>query len=87
VRCVVHEGPKLLERWSNNETAVTLLVNDCTHSLGQVRTVDVSYEKQSVTVELDDGAEAGLAWSIPKCSIALTPGRLQNMQISVGGMP
>jgi len=47
----------MLERWSKNETVVTLLLNDCTHSLGEVRIVGVSYEEQSVTVELDDGTE------------------------------
>jgi hypothetical protein len=55
---MVEDGLRLLERWSKGETAVALLINDCTQSLGDVRIVGVSYEKQSVTVELDDGTEA-----------------------------
>jgi hypothetical protein len=54
---MVEDGLRLMERWSKDETPVALLINDCTQTLGDVRIVGVSFEEQSVTVEMDDGTE------------------------------
>ena len=48
----------LLDHWSKIETAIVLFADKGLRRIGNVRIVSVSYEQQSVTVEMDDGNDA-----------------------------
>lgn len=58
VRCTVRDGLMLLDHWSKSEAAMVLFADKGLRRIGDVRIISVSYEQQSITVEMGDGSEA-----------------------------
>jgi len=57
VRCKMREGLALFDNCSKNETTTVLFADKGLRRIGNVRILSVSYEQQSVTVEMDDCTE------------------------------